>query len=104
MSEEHIKVSRDGAVLEIRFNRPAKKNAITNAMYGAMADALESGAADKGVRAILFTAEGDFFTLPPWAWHAHANASTTDPAILFQINDQPALETLALYREMQSAE
>lgn len=62
MSDEHILVTRDGAVLEIRFNRPAKKNAITNAMYGAMADALEAAAADKAVRAILFTAAGDFFT------------------------------------------
>jgi enoyl-CoA hydratase/carnithine racemase len=62
MSDEHILISRDGAVLEIRFNRPEKKNAITNAMYGAMADALESAAADKAVRAILFTAAGDLFT------------------------------------------
>lgn len=62
MSDEHIRVTRDGAVLEIRFNRPAKKNAITNAMYGVMADALETAAADKNVRAVLFTAEGDFFT------------------------------------------
>lgn len=62
MSDEHIQVTRDGAVLEIRFNRPEKKNAITNAMYGAMADALESAAADKSVRAVLFTAAGDLFT------------------------------------------
>ena len=57
-----IQIARDSGVLEIRFNRPAKKNAITNAMYGAMADALESGADDADSRAFLFTAEGDFFT------------------------------------------
>ncbi|GAM98785.1 enoyl-CoA hydratase [alpha proteobacterium U9-1i] len=62
MSEEHILVTRDAGVMEIRFNRPAKKNAITNAMYGAIADALEAAAAEKSVRAVLFTAEGDFFT------------------------------------------
>jgi enoyl-CoA hydratase/carnithine racemase len=59
---DHIIVERAGTVLEIRFNRPEKKNAITNAMYGAMADALESAASDDAVRVILFTANGDFFT------------------------------------------
>lgn len=59
---EHIVVTRDQGVLELRFNRPVKKNAITNAMYGDLADAIEGAAGDADVRAILFTAEGDFFT------------------------------------------
>jgi enoyl-CoA hydratase/carnithine racemase len=62
MSEEHIIVSRDGAVLEIRFNRPDKKNAITNAMYGVIADAVAAAQTDDDIRAILFTANGDFFS------------------------------------------
>ncbi|HVK81564.1 MAG TPA: enoyl-CoA hydratase-related protein, partial [Verrucomicrobiae bacterium] len=55
-------MSRDGAVLEIRFNRPAKKNAITNAMYGVMADAITEAEHSDDIRVVLFTAEGDFFS------------------------------------------
>ncbi len=62
MTDQHIIVRRDGPVAEIRFNRPEKKNAITNAMYGIMADALELGGADDEVRAFLFTGEGDYFS------------------------------------------
>lgn len=43
-------------------------------------------------------AERDFFVVPPWAWHEHANDST-EPAIIFQMNDVPAMEALGLYRE-----
>jgi enoyl-CoA hydratase/carnithine racemase len=46
----------------IEFNRPAKKNAITAAMYGAMADALTSAQADAAVRVILFAGAGGIFT------------------------------------------
>ncbi|HRE44777.1 MAG TPA: enoyl-CoA hydratase-related protein [Terricaulis sp.] len=62
MSDTDILTRRDGAVLELRFNRPAKKNAITNAMYAVLADGFEAAAADKSVRAILITAEGDLFS------------------------------------------
>lgn len=62
MSEDHIIVVRDGAVLEIRFNRPDKKNAITNAMYGAMADAVAAAQTDDDIRVVLFTSNGDFFS------------------------------------------
>ncbi len=57
-----ILVKRDGAVQEIRFNRPAKKNAITNAMYGVMADAITEAEQNDDIRVVLFTAEGDFFS------------------------------------------
>jgi gentisate 1,2-dioxygenase len=43
-------------------------------------------------------AQGDFFALPSWARHEHANPSG-DEAILFSITDLPTLEALDLYRE-----
>jgi enoyl-CoA hydratase/carnithine racemase len=62
MSEDHVIVSRDGAVLEIRFNRPEKKNAITNAMYGVIADAVAEAQRNDDIRVVLFSSTGDFFS------------------------------------------
>ena len=59
---EHVKVSLDEGVLRITFARPDKKNAITNAMYAAMGDALSRAESDPAVRVVLFDAEGDAFT------------------------------------------
>lgn len=60
MSE--IAVARQGAVLEIAFDRPARKNALTHAMYEALAQAVRSGEKDDAVRAILFHGTQDVFT------------------------------------------
>src|ERR1700746_2235022 len=59
---EHIKVGQDGAVLEIIFARPEKKNALSNAMYRAATEALERAHSDSEIRVVLFGAEGDAFT------------------------------------------
>jgi enoyl-CoA hydratase/carnithine racemase len=59
---DHLKTRRDGAVLEITFARPEKKNALSNAMYRAAAEALSDAQKDAGVRVVLFGAEGDAFT------------------------------------------
>ena len=59
---DHIAVTRDGAVLRLAFSRPEKKNAITAAMYAALADALAEAAGDDGVRAVVFESRGDVFT------------------------------------------
>lgn len=59
---DNLKVSVADGVMEITWNRPEKKNAITNAMYKAAGDALERASADKSIRVALFTSEGDSFT------------------------------------------
>ena len=59
---EHIKVKQDGAVLEIVFARPDKKNALSNAMYRAATEALDAAQKNPAIRVVLFAAEGDAFT------------------------------------------
>lgn len=65
---DHIIVGRHGAVQVIRMNRADKKNALTRAMYAAMAAALVEADADPQVRATVF------FGLP-----AHFRPATTLP-------------------------
>jgi enoyl-CoA hydratase/carnithine racemase len=52
----------DGGVPSITFSRPEKKNAITDAMYKVVADALEDAQSNDQVRAVLFRGEGDSFS------------------------------------------
>ncbi len=51
---DEIVIERDGAAQVVRLNRPVKKNAITRAMYAAMAKALVDGDADDAVRTHVF--------------------------------------------------
>ncbi len=62
MTASNIVVARDGAILTITMNRPDKKNALTQGMYGAMADALAAAASDGAIRVIVLTGTGDAFT------------------------------------------
>ena len=59
--DQIITESRDG-ILRIEINRPDKKNALTAAMYQAMADAIKAAEADAGVRVILIHGKPDLFT------------------------------------------
>jgi enoyl-CoA hydratase/carnithine racemase len=57
-----IKTYTVNGVATIEIARPEKKNAITQAMYQAMADALRAADADKAVRAVLITGQPGIFT------------------------------------------
>ena len=43
--------------------------------------------------------EKDVFCVPGWAYHEHANASATEPAVLFSFTETPVLRSLNLSRE-----
>jgi enoyl-CoA hydratase/carnithine racemase len=59
---EHVLVERNGDVLAITLARPDRRNAITVAMYAALADAFESAAGDDSVRLITLSGQGQDFT------------------------------------------
>jgi enoyl-CoA hydratase/carnithine racemase len=57
-----IEIARDEGVLILTLNRPEKKNALSNAMYKALCDALEAASSDASVRSVLLRGAGDCFT------------------------------------------
>jgi len=61
-SEVHVQVGIDDGVCTITLDRPAKRNAITQGMYAAMADALEAAATDASVGAVYLHGQPDCFT------------------------------------------
>ena len=73
----------EAGVTTITLNRVERKNAITGAMYAAMADALDGAAADPGVRAVVLQGHatvfsagndiGDFLNNPPTAGDSPVN-------------------------------
>ncbi|QDP18882.1 enoyl-CoA hydratase-related protein [Sphingomonas xanthus] len=59
---EHVKIERKDGLLAIRLARPERRNAITVAMYAALADAIEDASDDPQVRVITLAGEGEDFT------------------------------------------
>ena len=58
---EHVRAERDGATLAITLARPERRNAITVAMYAALADAIECASKDDRIRVITIRGEGQDF-------------------------------------------
>lgn len=59
---DHLLVDREHGLVTLRLNRLDKKNALTRAMYGALAEALNQADQDKSVRAVLITGGEQCFT------------------------------------------
>ncbi|QOR39462.1 enoyl-CoA hydratase/isomerase family protein [Billgrantia diversa] len=60
-SPETLIIDRQGAVMEIRFNRPHRLNAVVETFYTELLSALADAEADPGVRCVILTGEGRAF-------------------------------------------
>lgn len=60
--DTHVLVERKDGVLSITLARPERRNAITIAMYAALADAIESAADNAAIRLITLEGQGEDFT------------------------------------------
>lgn len=60
MSE--ILTERSGNILRVTVDRPAKKNAMTSAMYNALADVFTEAAKNDDIRVVVWDAAGDSFS------------------------------------------
>ena len=97
-----IKTATLNGVATIEIARPEKKNALTTAMYQAMADALRAAAEDKAVRAVLITGQPgiftsgndieDFMARPPGSGGSNADESPVSQFIRAMIEfDKPVV-------------
>ncbi len=59
---DHVRIERNGNVLAVTLARASKRNALTVAMYSAIAEAIEGAASDDELRAITIRGEGVDFT------------------------------------------
>lgn len=85
---DNIAVNLQNGVLSLRLDRPAKKNALNGAAYGALSDQLLRAGEDREVRAVLISAEGpdfcagnDIMEFPAMA--AHKGAPEDMPVFRF---------------------
>ena len=58
---QHVRVEKEGSIVSITLARPERRNAITVAMYAALADAVDQAASDESVRLVTFRGEGQDF-------------------------------------------
>ncbi len=61
MPTEELLIKQSGRILQLQFNRPDKKNALTQAMYREMMDAFSRADEDAGIHCILLTGTQECF-------------------------------------------
>lgn len=93
-AEPEIFVSRAGAVAELVLNRPAKRNALTMAMWRALPGLLAALAADPAVRVLIVRGAGGHFAAGADIAEFESVFATREAALANQADIQAAMTAL----------
>lgn len=80
-----VNVSRQGAVLDIKLSRPARKNALSNEMYRQLTDLFDEANRDDAVRCLTISGDGAAFTAGNDLQEFLSDPPVTDDAPVFQM-------------------
>ena len=95
MSDGGVRVERDGAVATIWLDRPAKRNAMSYAMWAALADACRRLAASPVVRVVVVRGAGGHFCAGADVGDLLAERSPGSPTFMeVNLNAENALATM----------
>jgi enoyl-CoA hydratase/carnithine racemase len=78
---EHIIVTDEGATRTITMRRPEKKNTLTQEMYLAMSDAIDSAQTNPAIRCLILTGRSGVFTAGADIGDFLQAATTTDDVV-----------------------
>jgi gentisate 1,2-dioxygenase len=84
---------------EAQWLRPGEAGARERRTSSAVYHVVEGRGESQVGETVLSWEPGDVFVVPAWHWSAHRNASTGEPACLFQFNDEPVMRALGLFQE-----
>jgi len=59
--EDILRIEREGALVRMTMQRPAKRNALNSDLVGALYDALKQAESDNNIRVIILAAKGSVF-------------------------------------------
>ena len=99
---KELKIVRDDAILRIRFDRPAHRNALSNAMVKELVRTFEDAAIDDTVRAISISSVGDNFCSGA-DWVATNSAGAPRPRV-GHLHRRTAFEAHRLVQLIQTIE
>lgn len=90
-----IDLSRDGAIATVTLNRPTRKNAVTFAMWQALADIFAQFGRDETLRGVILTGEGPTFSAGADIGDFEQTRASTEQGIAYEVAVDAACDAIA---------